>query len=49
MDGEFVAALKNWEGAIEQTVEQVIDLLKKVEKTNEKFQRPKLVATQEVS
>ena len=49
LDGEFVAALKNWERAIEQTVEQVIDLLKKVEKTNEKFRRPKLVATQGVN
>jgi len=40
LDNEFVAAIKNWKKAIEQTVEQVIDLLKKMEKTREKLQRP---------
>ena len=40
LDSEFVAAIKNWRKAIEQTVEQVIDLLKKVEKTRETLQGP---------
>ena len=37
LDCEFVATLKNWRRAIEQTVEHVIDLLKRVKKAPEAY------------